>query len=67
MNIYRLSIPIFVLLLSACASAPPDQPRIAGLKDKPLTLLPVKPIAIDPAAALMTYRDFLKAAPEGPR
>ena len=66
MNIYRLSIPIFVLLLSACASAPPDQPRIAGLKDKPLTLLPVKPIAIDPAAALMTYRDFLKAAPEGP-
>ena len=66
MKIFRLSLPIFVLLVSACASAPPDQPRIAGLKDKPLALPTLEPIAIDPAAALMTYQDFLKVAPDGP-
>ena len=66
MKIYRLSSPIFVLLLSACASAPPDQPRIAGLKVKPLVLPSVEPAKVDPSAALMTYRDFLSIAPDGP-
>lgn len=67
MKIFRLSWQIIALsLLSACASAPPDQPSIADLKDKPLTFPPAGPTAIDPGMALNTYRIFLKDAPDGP-
>jgi len=66
MNMNRLGFPLFVLLVSGCASAPPDQPRIAGLADKPLALLPVDEAAVNSTTALDTYRDFLKVAPDGP-
>jgi tetratricopeptide (TPR) repeat protein len=66
MNRCLLSSPLLALLLSACASAPPEQPRIAELEDRPLVLPPAGTTAIDADAALETYRLFLKDAPDGP-
>jgi tetratricopeptide (TPR) repeat protein len=58
------SLAIFVLLLSACASAPPDQASIADLKTKSLPLPPAAAPAIDAQTVLKTYRTFLNEAPD---
>ena len=58
------SLTIFVLLLSACASAPPEQASIADLKTKSLPPPPPAAPAINAQMVLKTYRAFLKEAPD---
>ena len=65
MNSHWSSLTIILLLLSACASAPPEQARIADLKTKALPSPPPAATAIDAQAALKTYRTFLNEASDG--
>lgn len=63
----RLSILLAVgFILSACASAPPQPPRIGELQGKPLEVPPPQPVDADATTALATYRSFLQDADDGP-
>ena len=55
-------LAFFVLLLSACASDPPEQARIADLKTKSLPSPPPAAPTIDAQAALKSYKTFLNVA-----
>ena len=64
MKRYWPSLAIFVLLLSACTSAPPEPASIADLKSKSLPSAPPASPVIDAQTVLNTYRSFLNEAPD---
>lgn len=66
MKILRLGYLLPLLLLSACATAPLEQPRIGELGNNAAPLPAAKPAAIDAAAVRDRYRDFLSNANDSP-
>lgn len=67
MKIFPLSgLILSISLLSACASAPPPQPRISDISTRTVKLPSVEPTTIDTTTALKTYRILLRDSGNGP-